>query len=256
MESDDRSRRQRNERSGSWRSHDGPAPIFAHCAIQLDSDGVIRDANSSEIFECCTKRCEPKFAYCKDMCEEYLNQIFTNDLLESELTEQESFGRCMSNCRIMRNLCAQECRGLSPGFTLHNDYYDCAAENGCPPKIGQLPDKRCVEKNKDVIFNCCRSACIPTSVVDCQDHCTTLQASVLDPASLGLPATMYPYAASQLKGARWPGEPILDEKEEKGSNKTNDNNNLLPYLGVAVGIGLVISLCIGTGLYWYRSKRK
>jgi hypothetical protein len=69
---------------------------------------------------------------------------------------------------------------------------------------------------------------------------------------------MYPYAAAQLGGDPWPGEPKLDEKGEKGANKVNadDSTNLLPYLGVALGIGLVISLCVGLGLYRYRSKHK
>ena len=59
---------------------------------------------------------------------------------------------CLENCKIMGNLCVQECRGLVPNFGLHNAYYECATDPqvaNCNLDLGQIPEKDCVEKNKE-----------------------------------------------------------------------------------------------------------
>jgi hypothetical protein len=156
----------------------------------------------------------------------------------------------------MNNLCTTECSGISPGFSLDNLYYDCAEQNDCPRGLGQLPSKECVEKNKDVIFNCCRSNCQPTSITDCQELCETLQKTILDPASLGISEGLYK-SASALEGEKVKNQKSEIKDIKDVNTKINPvKNSIYPYLWSALGIGLVIALCILLGNYLYHKKRK
>ena len=179
---------------GSWRPSLNSS-IVAPCTVLRDSNtGNIREATGSELFKCCLARCKPNNNYCVNLCENHIDKIFTSRFISSKFTFDELMGRCLGNCRIMNNLCAQNCRGLAPGFDIDNHYYNCAEDNECPRGLGQIPNKECVEKNKDVIFNCCRSRCQPTSVTDCQELCQTLQQTIMDPKSLEMPIDMSPWA--------------------------------------------------------------
>ena len=287
---------------GTWRPDPhSPIPIFAPCTVQADPEtGTLRDATGSEVFECCASRCKPKYDYCTNICEHDLKSIYTRDVVAAHYTEGELMGRCIGNCRIMDTLCAQECRGMAPGFSLDNDYYDCATDNGCPRGLGQLPSKDCVEKNKDVIFKCCRSRCQPTTVTDCQELCETLQQTILDPNAVGLPHDMYPWARAiqdkripsprytkdagyRLRREKRPGADLtlgeedgetegregvygddsdpkkraeLKEAEDVADKAHTPKENMYPYLGASLGIGLIIALCIMVGIYLRRNKHK
>lgn len=255
---------------GSWRP-DHQTTIFAPCTVRTDPErGTLMDATGSEVFECCVRGCGPKYDYCVDLCTNHLDKIFAHDLEASNFTYDDIMGRCLGNCRIMDVLCTQECRGLAPGFSLDNPYYNCAADNGCPRGLGQIPDKDCVEKNTDVIFNCCRSRCHPTAVTDCQELCETLQRTILDPKAAGMPDDMFPWARALQNRTKLPkGSEELNEvpkhislenKKMQSENLAEENDvqreSVYPYLGIALGVGFVVAVCIIFGVYMYRKKHK
>jgi hypothetical protein len=230
------------EESNSWHPNH-PIPIFASCSTRSDENtGYLIRASSSEIFECCVGKCKPKHDYCVGACKKYLDDS------RNRFTNKEKMGRCIANCRIMDTLCTQECRGLAPGFNIDNSYYDCAVKNGCPRGLGQIPDKNCVKKNKDIILNCCRSRCTPTNVIDCQEHCETLEQTIVDPQSLGMFDNMYPYTRAL------DNQPLQNIQTEKGEKKAL--GSIYSYIGVAVGASSIIALCLITSLYMYHKKRK
>ena len=240
-------------------------PIFAPCATHIDlTNGVLRGATVSEVFKCCNERCAPKIEYCMNMCEKHLDDIYAHDIASINLTRREILERCKSNCRTLGNMCSQECRALSPGFNLDNHYYKCAVENGCKPGLGQIPDKSCIEKKKDVIFNCCRSNCLPTSITNCQDLCLTLQDAVLNPEKLGIPKDMYERVRESQKGDSV-AEEVLDAEivagpsnlilfPALGSEKQQPKSTHL-YLVAAVIVALFIAFLI-IGIIWWRRHRK
>tara|TARA_B100001059_G_C17542379_1_gene431100 strand:- start:103 stop:609 length:507 start_codon:yes stop_codon:yes gene_type:complete len=168
----------------------------------------------------------------------------------------------------MNVLCNTECRGIAPGFSLDNYYYDCAENNGCPRGLGELPSKECVEQNKDMILNCCRSNCNPTSIIDCQDLCETLEKTILDPVSLGMPANLYPWASAiQDKSSIVIDEGMIshpqdrqhiEEKAVKGDHLKNkpDKGSIYSSLLISLGIGTGISFCLILGIYFYKRKHK
>ena len=241
-------------KKGDWRSS-ATVPIFAPCATHLDiKNGKLRGATVSEVFKCCNERCRPKFEYCTSMCEKHLDAIYAHDIASTKVTTNELMKRCKSNCRTIGNLCTQVCRALSPGFNLDNHYHNCAIENGCKPGLGQLPDKSCVEKKKDVIFNCCRSNCLPNSVTNCQDLCLTLQDTVLNPEKLGIPQDMYAEVRDVEKKdsedvSTSTTSPVLKSSQNEQPKSTN------LYLLTALIIGLTIALLI-IGFIWWRRYRK
>lgn len=254
---------------GSWKPHH-TFDIFAPCATKIDiKSGTIRDATGSELFKCCVSRCKPKHEFCKSLCHQDLDKLYNLDLTTTRTDYNNILGRCLGNCRIMNLLCSTECRGLSPGFSVNNYYYDCAEENGCPRGLGELPSKECVEKNKDVIFNCCRSNCVPTGVTDCQELCETLQTTILDPVSLGIPANPYPWTS----GLEDQSQVIIDEgmkslpqerqraeeeaiKDDNPPKMKPDTGNIYHRLLIGMGIGVLISFCVILGVYFYRRKHK
>lgn len=242
--------------------------IFAPCASKIDiHSGAIRDANSSEIFQCCAARCKPKHEFCKNTCHKDQKKIY--DISKVRTDSEHTLGRCLANCRIMNVLCDTECKGLVPGFGVNNHYYNCAEHNGCRRGLGEIPSKECVEKKKDIIFKCCRSNCIPTSITDCQELCETLQNTILDPGSLGLPTNLYPWARalendSTLvidEGMRSKPQERknLEEKAVKGKSlimTKPETGSIYHPLVIALIIGIGISLCVTVGMYLYRKKHK
>ena len=224
---------------GSWR-HNISVPILAPCTVRVDKEkNNIRDASSSEIFECCTSKCQYNHQYCNDTCKNDLKRVFA----DVPMTYVTKMGRCKGNCRIMNDLCIQDCRGLTPGFSLDNYYYNCAAENGCPRGLGELPDKKCVENNKDVILNCCRSRCHPTDITNCEELCQTLERTILNPESIGIPKDMYPWARAVEQNVKLPyGAHYLDTKKKLSKSITQSkagyNRGSILYIPVGIAIGL------------------
>lgn len=249
-------RKSNDSGSGSWRPSDD-TPIFAPCTTYADEEaGTLRDATSTEVFRCCIARCKPRFDYCSGMCRDHLKQIYADDLPQSKRTTSESLGRCVGNCRIMNALCAQECTGMAPGFSLDNHYYKCAQENGCHRGLGQIPDKDCVKENKEVIFNCCRSKCqVATTSADCQEQCLILQDTILDPTSIGLPDDMYHWTQALENKSTRP-ESLAQKANMLSKPPAKSSPMIYPYLAASLGIGIIITLIIIIGLYWYRRKHK
>jgi len=154
----------------------------------------------------------------------------------------------------MNTLCIQDCKGMTPGFEIDNYYYNCAIDNHCALGLGEIPDKDCIENNKDVIFNCCRSRCQPTSVTDCQELCETLQQSIIDPKSLGIPEDMTPF----VREKQVPGEKVKTGSQLKKMPQGDilQGGRVYPYLGMAIVSGLIIAICIIVSIYLYHKKRK
>ena len=251
--------------SNSWNMENNKTTIFQPCMTRLDSKtGNIINATNSDIFKCCLERCKPNF--CTDICNNHIDQIFPSKFRWSKFTRDELIARCLGNCRIMNTLCIQDCKGMTPGFEIDNYYYNCAIDNHCTLGLGEIPDKDCIENNKDVIFNCCRSRCQPTSVTDCQELCETLQQSIIDPKSLGIPDDMSIFAhelqnKTLLSGKlekQVPGEKDKTDSQLKKIPQGDilQGGRVYPYLGMAIVSGLIIAICIIISIYLYHKKRK
>lgn len=256
--------------SDSLRNNNEKFWLYSPCAKKLDVEsGEFRDATNSEVFKCCAAKCKPKHEFCKNLCHQDLSKLYNLDFNIYRQNKNFILGRCLGNCRVMNVLCGNECLGLTPDFSLNNSYYDCARQNGCPNELGELPTKECVEKNKDVIFNCCRSNCNPTGTTDCQELCETLQQTILDPSSLGLPSNPYPWAdALQNKSKVEINEGQLSHPQEhqreeqqaiegtKPFEQKPDVGNIYTPLLIALGCGIGIASCIILGVYLYGRKHK
>lgn len=165
-----------------WR-YQSSLPIFGPCTITLE-EGDVRDATNTEIFECCTRRCNPKYDFCKKLCNDSLEDIY--------ITEKPDRIKCLRNCVITNNLCLQECQGMVPQIGLDNYYYNCAKTQGCAMDYGQKPEVLCVDDKKDSIMDCCKKKCKEDSNDDCDNLCQTLENTLLHPTKLGIPIDMYP----------------------------------------------------------------
>ena len=241
--------------SNSWNMKHNKTTIFAPCTVRLDSKtGDITNATNSDIFKCCLDRCKPNHDFCVNLCKNNIDKIFQSKVISSKFTRDELIVRCLNNCRIMNNLCVQDCKGMTPGFEINNHYYNCAIDNGCPLGLEQIPSKDCIENNKDVIFNCCRNRCQPSSDTDCQELCETLQQTIIDPMSLGIPVDLSSWDR-ELQNKTFKNKKYSQLKKISQGDVLQ-RNRVYPYLGVAIGIGLSIAICIMVGIYLYHKKRK
>jgi hypothetical protein len=158
--------------------------IFGPCNL---SSVEKEAASQSEVVHCCLKGCKPELGYCKSLCKTNLESI-----VGSTPTSEDN-RKCLETCDIFNRLCIDECFGLSPGFGMDNKYYTCAkAEAGCVGKLHGFPDEKCVKNHQQEIFDCCVASCRPEETLDCNASCKLLEASILDPESLGIESNRYP----------------------------------------------------------------
>lgn len=146
--------------------------MFATCSgIWDDRLQQYRNATSTEIADCCSQQCIKPVKFCRKYCMDNLVQEFDNKVL---------LDKCLKTCEDVRNICLGTCSLSSPHVGMNNNYFQCAYEFGCRG-VGNYPDRECVIKNKDEIFNCCRKTCLPTKDIDCQQHCEYIQSAIIDP---------------------------------------------------------------------------
>jgi len=149
--------------------------MFTTCSEIWDKERrKYRIAESDEIEECCLKQCEKSFEKCYNKyCNENTNaqgQKFNSLILEN---------KCINTCSKRKKLCSEVCRLSSQYETMDNTYFQCSEKYNCIG-IGNLPDKDCVAKHKDEIFQCCRKKCIPNENENCQKHCEYNQKTILN----------------------------------------------------------------------------
>lgn len=151
--------------------------MFATCSKVWNKTTQKYDASdSTDVFKCCSKQCIKPVKWCYDYCNK-------NIILDGDFS---ILGRCMETCDHEKNLCLDTCKLSSPYVGMGNNYYECSKKYDCIG-IGNLPDKNCVKKYKDDIFECCRRTCIPTQDLDCQKHCEYIQSISLNPSIDGIP---------------------------------------------------------------------
>ena len=206
-------------------------------------NGYQKNPTKSSVFKCCSEKCNYSYKYCSNTCREKAKEY------ESESSRDNIIGRCLGNCRIMHTLCGANCGSIVNGFDINNDYNKCAREINCPDGLGQIPNKECVNANKNVLFNCCTTKCIPSESEDCVDKCQTLQELILNPEKLGLPIKPYPWASAREnnKIINFSDKSNSDKSssDKSSSDKSSDKSDRICLLLImCFSITVLILLCI------------
>ena len=154
--------------------------MFATCSGIWDkATQKYRVANSTEVLQCCSDKCIQSSKWCYKHCKE---EITTPG---QKFNDPNKLDKCMERCDDKRNLCLDICKLSSPYVGMDNNYVQCTKQYGCTG-VGNIPDKDCVSKHKDEIFDCCRQTCIPAKDLDCQQHCEYSQSVTLNPSITGV----------------------------------------------------------------------
>lgn len=176
----------------------------------------------SDIVKCCLKRSKETTEYCHTQCQNLRNG-----------------DKCRGICDNFKTLGVLGCLAMTPGFNIHNDYYDCAKKQNCNVDIGDRPNAECIEKNKNDIRVCCEAT-------NSKDYCKTWETITLDPTSIGIPPDLYPYGRSYIlynenknPKDRGPWEKTLSEEK-----KITKDNDISSYIMAGFMIGSLILLII------------
>lgn len=232
------------------------APQLSSCSKVIVKDtGEIRDATTDEVYKCCIRRYTRDKEFCDKNCSKRVEQISGRSNLELEKSKNALLDQCLSNCRVMMGVSIDTCRAITPYFTLENDYYKCADSMGCKRGLGQIPDHKCVREHKDQILQCCKGECVSNKVLDCSEHCKTLQRLILDPESLGLPLQGYPYAQAIQDNKPVPKSKEKDPILQTQTQRQTKSVNIGLYIGIAIGISLIL-VAVLLLLKYLISKRK
>ena len=115
--------------------------LFPKCS-NINNNNSLTQADSLDIAKCCIEKCTKSYELCEKTCNNDIN--------------------CKNKCiHINRNLCNDMCSLASTNLQIENDFYSCAAENGCGVNM-ELPDLKCVEKHTETIDNCVKSKWLPS----------------------------------------------------------------------------------------------
>lgn len=186
------------------------AGMFATCSEIWDKATLkYRDANSTEVYQCCSKQCMRPVEWCYKYCK------------ENTFPEQKfKLDKCMESCDYQKNLCLDTCKLSRVG--MDNNYLQCIKQYGCTG-VNNLPDKDCVIKHNDKIFDCCLQTCVPAKDLDCKQHCEHNHSIALNQENTGV--TDKRTALSTIK-----------------SNFKRYPDNTLTYIlgGLALGILIII----------------
>jgi len=200
--------------------------MFATCSgVWDESTKKYRSSDSTEVVQCCNKKCIEPVKFCHDYCNKEIAKLGPKKL-----------SSCLLTCNDQRNICLDTCSLSSPYMGVNNNYNLCAKAQGCEVsnELQNLQNIDCVRKHKDVIFDCCRRTCLPQKDLDCQKHCEFLQKVTLDPSKIGVPKV------SQQK-----------LKALSQSYKTYHENTSI-YILVGVVISIIV---IAIWLFWQKRKR-
>ena len=131
---------------------------FVLCDGYLDEkSNIFHKANNSEKGYCCLQTCKPFIEKCEKKCEK---------------TSHEK--TCHEKCDNIKKLCEDNCKlGSLEIWGLNNPIYKGTNEYGCGT-VGSFenPSKqKCLLQNKSKIIQVCRQNCLPTSDINCDDHC-------------------------------------------------------------------------------------
>lgn len=114
--------------------------LFPKCS-DINNDSLTQ-AHSLDIAKCCIEKCNKNYQLCDKSCNNDVN--------------------CKNKCiHINQNLCKDICSLASNNLQIGNDFYECAAENGCGVNM-ELPDLNCIEKHTEKIDNCVKSKWLPS----------------------------------------------------------------------------------------------
>jgi hypothetical protein len=154
--------------------------MFTTCSgIWNETTRKYNVTESTDVVQCCSEQCIQPVKRCYKYCRE-------NTASGQEFNAPNKLARCMEICDDKRNLCLDTCSLSSPYVGMSNNYLQCAGQYDCKG-IGNLPDKDCVGKHKDEIFECCRRTCIPAKDLDCQKHCEYIQSVIMNPGITDVP---------------------------------------------------------------------
>jgi hypothetical protein len=120
------------------------------------SQVFIKD-NQTEQWKCCLRSCEPTKDKCVEICE--------------ESTSDHNKETCYKTCFDIKKECEDNCRLLSNLWGEDNPIFKGTTAYDCGDGFAHPIDKECLRKNKDGILKLCGVNCIPTSDIDCYDHC-------------------------------------------------------------------------------------
>jgi hypothetical protein len=138
--------------------------IFSTCSGRwIPEENRYRNANVSEIAECCLKQCTEPVEYCEKYC---IDNSGPGKIYDT----QKKVDDCLATCSTYRNLCNDICQLSSPYFNEASYYLDCAGEKGCLDANRQT-NSACIKANSDEILSCCLERCIPTEDLDCDKYC-------------------------------------------------------------------------------------
>lgn len=154
--------------------------MFAVCSGYMDkSTDTYKHSDSEEIYKCCINHCTFPVKYCKEYCD-------INFGPNKEHESPELLLRCRTVCDKQRELCLDNCSKSSKFSIMKTNYDQCVHQFGCSNHdMEEQIDEKCIEKNKQDIFECCKDYCIPTNDIDCDQKCKLIEQTILDKSLTG-----------------------------------------------------------------------
>lgn len=129
--------------------------MFAVCDGVFDeSTGTYQQNTITEQQKCCLDLCKPINKYCRSQCNDKVDELFSKEITNGELTMNQALDRCNHLCAESHSICTHTCKLLSPEFQHGNSYHKCATVE-CPVGRNLNPSGECVSRHRSSIKACC-----------------------------------------------------------------------------------------------------
>jgi len=129
--------------------------LFPNCMQQFNNNKIV---DFVDISKCCINRCNTNYDFCINTCK---NKYKNDNII---------FNDCNINCeKLNKNICYDSCKLPSTELQINNTFYKCTEQYGCNSS-STFPDTKCVNNNRDNIYNCCINKCNP-SIINCTKYC-------------------------------------------------------------------------------------
>ena len=140
--------------------------IYNLCSSYLDKEsGQYIETSEIDKTKCCLGVNKKQADICRKQC-------YNRYGIHSDSPNSEKYRLCYTSCENAALFSDIVCRRTSEIWGNKNPFIICAKELDCQDKDNQkIMVPECVKKNKDALIRCCRRNCIPTTSVNCDEHC-------------------------------------------------------------------------------------
>jgi hypothetical protein len=215
--------------------------LYSLCSSFLDKEtGKYKEVSEINKTRCCLQVNKKQADICRDEC-------YIRYGIDGSEPNAEKYRLCYSSCENAAIFADIVCRRTSDIWGDNNPFIICAKEYGCTDEYdNNKMSPECVKKNKDKLITCCRKKCIPTTTVNCDDHCDVSFEAVYDRRKLN-PAWENTYKM----------KPSPEQRMKDIQNYTPPDKKSLSIIWYIIGIILLILIVFFTYyLIVVRNKKK